>query len=141
MVLIRFMKEEKKLIDRTYQKFVIEDLKISLTGVGWMTMERSRQFSLLHECLKKTKNRQFIAESLVDSEEIDNFSKMAQWDLANETMLDERFIILLSGQSLTNRIIDACKNKKIHPGLVYRLKQCICVYQLLVRGFDDGEHD
>lgn len=141
MITINYLKEEEKAVNKTYRRFVEEYFKTSLVDEDWMEPDRYDQFSRLYECLNKDENAEFIADSLVDDEEPDNFSKIAQMNMAYDTITDKKFIVLLSGQSLTNRIVTACEKKQMYPEIAYRLRQCIWIYQLLIGDFGNFEED
>lgn len=141
MITINYLKEEEKTVNKTYRRFVKEYLKMSLVGEEWMEPDRYDQFSMLYECLNKDENAEFIAGSLVDDEEPDNFSKIAQMNMAYDTITNREFIVLLSGQSLTNRIVKACEKKQMYPEIAYRLRQCIWIYQLLKGDVGEYEED
>lgn len=132
MITINYLKEEEKIVQKTYKEFARECLKISLLDTTWMSDERIEQQKRLKDCLNDYENSVFIAESVIDNDEPDNFSKIAQVNLAFETLVDNDFITLLSGQSLTNRIITACEKKYVYPELQYRIKQCIWIYKILM---------
>lgn len=141
MITINYLKEEEKTVNKTYRRFVKEYLKMSLVGEEWMEPDRYDQFSMLYECLNKDENAEFIAGSLVDDEEPDNFSKIAQMNMAYDTITNREFIVLLSGVSLTNRIVTACEKKQMYPEIAYRLRQCIWIYQLLKGDVCEYEED
>lgn len=141
MITINYLQEEEKVVNKTYRRFAKEYLITSLVGEDWMEPDRYDQFSMLYECLNKDENAEFIADSLVDDEELDNFSKIAQMNMAYDTITNREFIVLLSGVSLTNRIVTACEKKQMYPEIAYRLRQCIWIYQLLKGDVGEYEED
>lgn len=130
MVEMNYLKEEEKTISKTFSKFAKELLLLTVDDEKWMTADRHVQFEALYDCLSDEENVEFISTSLVDND-LDNFTKMSQSLMAYVTITEKEFIALLSGQSLTNRIVSACDKKMIPPELVYRLKQCIWIYHMV----------
>lgn len=127
MIDISFEGEDKKMLNKTFQRFSREYFDLSLFNTELMSDERLSQFVKLYSCLNDEKNREFIEESLVDLSD-ETFVKVAEVELIRKSIHDETFIILLSGQSLTNRVIKACRDKAMPEALKYRLRQCIWLY-------------
>lgn len=131
---IDFQKERKE-VRRTYEKFFVERLKIFLSSERWMSEERQKQFKVLCDCIES--NKEFIAKSLVSDYHLDYFGQISEFGFATEILSDPIFIIMLSGQSLTNRIVEACEKGELYDALKYRIRQCIWIYA----GYIDQKYD
>lgn len=121
--------EEMRMVVSTFKKFIKEDNKISYFEKEWMSEDRRKQYERLKECIKLPGNKQLLVDELMDKEEKDNFTKVSHEELLHSLFADDNFIVLLSGVSLTNRILKACEKGNVPFELQYRLKQCAWIYK------------
>lgn len=128
MINIEVNENDYMVVRRTLTKFMNESFVISTLGIPVVSEERMIQFVKLKECLRKEKNKQFLIENLVNKGEKDPFTRVSQAEASYNALSSDFFVMLLSGQSLTNRVVKACENKKISNDLVNRLRQCIWVF-------------
>lgn len=130
MIELNVREEENKTVDKTMKKFLREKIKVASSDDFPLGFERRKQYDILKKCLLNEDNKKFIVENIVNDGH-DNFTKIAEAWFADYAFSEPLFIFLLSGQSLTNRIVKACKEKKVYVELVYRLRQCIWIYSII----------
>lgn len=123
-----YINREEKIVYNTLKKFEEEMFSVSCFNLEWMTESRRVQYEKLNHCLADYSNVEFLIQSLVDIESDDNFAKVSQIELLKSLFLDNKFIILISGQSLVNRIVCACEVRRMHTELKTRIKQCAWAY-------------
>lgn len=77
-------------------------------------------------------NMQFLITSIIIKDYKDGLSYISEFNMLKSILLNEDFLWLLAKNSLTNRIIKGCETKMLSEGVVYRIRECIIAFLLLI---------